>query len=1539
MRKAKVTHARPLVILLLAIFCLFSNESIGQQFDVALTKTTVTSAPVKYGTSVPFNFSIYNQGTDTITNVEIIDHFGSGYEFQGGLNIDWSEHLTIVNAVTTTYTEKIPPGESRIVTLNLVVRPGDSYDDWENTGEVVTFTDVGFVDRGSEDLDSDGNEDPLDDAGGLLGSFADDYIDGNGTGTPNDGVAATDEDDHDKDSIQVFDLALTKELDPTTGYSYGDTLTYNITVYNQGNTQARIVRIRDIIPEGYINPITENEANGWSDATGDFLYTIDVLEPFESTMITVQLVLGTTYFNENAWTNYSEIFSARDKDLNNVSALDADSTPASNTVGERSVKPGDLDDNNIGNTSSNPDDEDDHDPAAPVVFDLAVIKERTTALSSFNYGTPIDYTYTLQNQGNVDATNIVLWDSLPCGAMFDSVQNVGWTYDSLTNIATRTIPSLDAASEIQGMLTLIVVPCAIDQETAWTNIMEISEASTSDGVQTVEIDGFFDTNMHNDPGGVPLTSTDNALDGDGVIDEDNHDVELLQVYDLALKKELMTPGPYSEGQELDFRIRVYNQGNIVIEDLIVEDFIPEGYGYDPILNAPLGWTNSYTTLVTGVLTTFPDTLNVMEDIFLATEDSIDIFIKLELELDGTDISDWYNYAHIWVATDTVGNNRFDDADSNPFITSALEFAVIPGSDEDNDIFSTGKSFPPQKEEDDHDVANVEYFDLALTKNLPAILPTSYNDDVTFEIVVKNEGVEFAHDITIVDYLPCGFVFIEALNTNWFENVITGNPEYFYTDTLYAGEEVTIPITLRLVECLLPNGNSWRNIAEIKDGLDDSDMTGDDQDSTPDDDDFNEPNGEDDSDDALIEVFDLALSKIVVNPLLSYEVGNDVTFEIEITNQGNIVASDIDVVDYIPCGMMLSGGGWTIDGNGYANRTISGPLNPGQSTSVFITLTITNCPTETGVRNNFAEIREANDPSNTPSGDFDSMPDNNPGNDAVDEDDIDGVGISIVFAGSIGDFVFNDYDGDGIQDGGEPGISEVMVILYDDMDNVVAVTETDGNGLYLFDNIPSGDYYVVFNQDDEDLEPTTPNVGNDANDSNITGQFGPGSTDLFTLNTGENNLTIDAGFFKCLDVKGVTFYDVNEDNIRQSTENGINGLVANLYRRINGIWILWDSETTHHDYDTPSDDGIWDFCVPPGTYYMEIVMPPIGLVRVIPFRGGPNYDSDINGANGPNTTPTFTLNPGGSKTNLGAGYYPMATVGNRVWFDGNANGVQEDFETNAEGVTVQVYNMSDELIDEAVTDVDGIYDIEYLHQEEYYLKFEAPEGQSFTYANASFDENKDSDVTHAMGINTTDPISFNPGDIIKHVDAGIISGALPLKWKEFNVDKFDNFHSLSWTTTHELNVDYFEVQRKLTGDKEFKSIGEVKATGNTLTEQRYSFNDSEVSSAGDYYYRIEQFDLDGRSTYSEIKFVKRSESITIGFYPNPASASINISGLNTDQAYTFEIFDANGVLVSKVLKNINEDHMLDIMDLQSGVFELLVIQNNQVLFQNRFIKIK
>ena len=49
--------------------------------------------------------------------------------------------------------------------------------------------------------------------------------------------------------------------------------------------------------------------------------------------------------------------------------------------------------------------------------------------------------------------------------------------------------------------------------------------------------------------------------------------------------------------------------------------------------------------------------------------------------------------------------------------------------------------------------------------------------------------------------------------------------------------------------------------------------------------------------------------------------------------------------------------------------------------------------------------------------------------------------------TLGDYVWDDWNGDGIQDAGEPGISNVLVEVYSAASNLAAVTRTDGNGAW------------------------------------------------------------------------------------------------------------------------------------------------------------------------------------------------------------------------------------------------------------------------------------------------------------------------------------------------------------------------------------------------------------------------------------------------------------------------------------------------------------
>ena len=47
-------------------------------------------------------------------------------------------------------------------------------------------------------------------------------------------------------------------------------------------------------------------------------------------------------------------------------------------------------------------------------------------------------------------------------------------------------------------------------------------------------------------------------------------------FDLALKKEVLTPGPFQGGDDVTFEITVYNQGSFDASNVVIHDYIPTG---------------------------------------------------------------------------------------------------------------------------------------------------------------------------------------------------------------------------------------------------------------------------------------------------------------------------------------------------------------------------------------------------------------------------------------------------------------------------------------------------------------------------------------------------------------------------------------------------------------------------------------------------------------------------------------------------------------------------------------------------------------------------------------------------------------------------------------------------------------------------------------------------------------------------------------------------------------------------------------------------
>lgn len=128
----------------------------------------------------------------------------------------------------------------------------------------------------------------------------------------------------------------------------------------------------------------------------------------------------------------------------------------------------------------------------------------------------------------------------------------------------------------------------------------------------------------------------------------------------------------------------------------------------------------------------------------------------------------------------------------------------------------------------------------------------------------------------------------------------------------------------------------------------------------------------------------------------------------------------------------------------------------------------------------------------------------------------GEDITITFANelalpekaSIGDFVWKDLDGAGIQDAGEPGFQGVTVELYTSTHTLVGTTTTNVGGSYSFTNLDPGNYYLKFHAPSGYVFSSQDQGTDDAKDSDASPSTG--QTAVTTLTSGETDNTWDAG---------------------------------------------------------------------------------------------------------------------------------------------------------------------------------------------------------------------------------------------------------------------------------------------------------------------------------------------------------------------------------------------------------------------------------------------
>lgn len=271
--------------------------------------------------------------------------------------------------------------------------------------------------------------------------------------------------------------------------------------------------------------------------------------------------------------------------------------------------------------------------------------------------------------------------------------------------------------------------------------------------------------------------------------------------------------------------------------------------------------------------------------------------------------------------------------------------------------------------------------------------------------------------------------------------------------------------------------------------------------------------------------------------------------------------------------------------------------------------------------------------------------------------------------AIGDFIWLDADGDGVQDIGEPGLPNVSVGLYADDGTLLETAVTDLYGGYLFTEVPVGDYYVEV--DEGTLS------GNSGDFTLSPGAVNP--TAIFALAASVDNLDADFGYTNTNGVIGDFIWSDADGNGRQDPgEPGIDGVTVTLLNADGTMVATTATEADGHYFFTG---------VTAGEYRVSVNVP-AGYTLI---SSGPQT----------NASPSvpITLEAGGIYLNADFGLQGsgLNTVSDRIWHDANRDGVADAGETGIGGVTVSLFADADgdglidageSIIATAITDANG-----------------------------------------------------------------------------------------------------------------------------------------------------------------------------------------------------------------------------------------------------------
>ncbi len=769
-------------------------------YDLALAKVAdATALTQDEDATIEYTITVANQGnvpsgsytvTDTLApGLTVVEPIPGGGVLAGD-TITWAgTNLAPDEEATFTF---------EVVVSDLTLRPyrnvAEISDD--SAQELYAVDDVDSAPNTDPSDDNDGNGVTEGNGYGPVGSPAPGGVDNitvADAGQGNDGEDDADIADVNLPLTDAYDIAVAKTVDAPT-VAYDGTVTYTVTVQNQGLVDSREVEVIDIVPPG----LTVVDPDGAVDnGDGTITWTIENLEPGET--VTFTLTATVADVTERPYRNHAEISddSADFYTVEGEAIEDVDSDPDADPDNDGdygaigSLGPVDnVGDDAILQAGVDDDPEDDADIAdvtlVPITYDLALVKIGPATMDVDGTAT---FTVTVENQGNVPSGAYTVTDDVPAGMEATEASDGGVISGDGTEVVWTDLPSLDPGESTELTVTLQITDLTLRD---YTNVAEITDDS-ADAYSTpddpiTDVDSVPDDEEDSD---VDNTDIDEAGDGDdgGFDDEDIALVTTTVTYDLALAKTVDTDTIAYDGTAT-FTITIENQSNVPSGVITVTDTVPPGLEVGAISDG-------------GVL----------------ADDGTTVTWELELAVGETAVRTFdVTVADITLRPYTnVAEITEDGADgySTPEET-ITDVDSVPGDEEDSDVDNADIDEAGDGDDegfDDEDVALLDspvIYDLALVKRLLPDQRYRLGDVVDYEIEVTNEGNVPSGPYSVTDTLPAGMELASASHGG-----AAAGQVVTWTDleSLDPGDSVVLTVGARLADV---TRDSYVNVAEVSD---------------------------------------------------------------------------------------------------------------------------------------------------------------------------------------------------------------------------------------------------------------------------------------------------------------------------------------------------------------------------------------------------------------------------------------------------------------------------------------------------------------------------------------------------------------------------------------------------------------------------------------------------------------------------------------------------------------------------------------------------